>query len=96
MQQGVSVQQLTTVNPSAGMYAPIPFINQSPNPGIQKVMAYTANGPQYPNQDFPHSRVSVEIQNHPVDRQGIYLDDTRDVKRPKIEPRRNPPLELAH
>jgi hypothetical protein len=31
---------------------------------------------------------SVEIPHGPVSREGVYIDDTRNVKRAKLEPRR--------
>jgi hypothetical protein len=71
----------TTVNPSAGMYAPIPFIGQSLRPGIQ-----TAALPPSQFQP-PRLQVSVEV-NPPASREGVYMDDTRNVKRAKIEPKR--------
>ena len=76
-----------TVNPSAGMYAPIPFAGQSLHPGIQNVMTYTSNGPQYASHDPANNQIS-DIVSGPVSREGVYMDDTRNVKRPKIEPKR--------
>ena len=80
--------QLATVNPSAGMYAPIPFAGQSLHPGMQNTMTYTSNGPHYAPHDPANNHVGVEIVGQPLSREGIYIDDTRNVKRPKIEPKR--------
>ena len=80
--------QPATVNPSAGMYAPIPFAGQSLHPGMQNVMVYASNGPQYASHDPANNHIPVEIVGGPISREGVYIDDTRNVKRPKIEPKR--------
>lgn len=76
--------QPTTVNPSAGVYAPIPFVgSQSLYPGMQNVIAYKSNGSQ------DSSNVAAEIKKEPSNREGVYSDDTRNVKRAKIDEKRN-------
>jgi hypothetical protein len=87
IQPNVSAQP-ATVNPSAGIYAPIPFAGQSLHPGMQNVMTYTSNGPQYASHDPANNHASVKIVSGPRSREGVYMDDTRNVKRPKIEPKR--------
>ena len=86
--------QPTTVNPSAGMYAPIPFVNQTHNqslrPGMQNLMTMNSNGLQIPAQNRSMNQVKVEMSVRPVT-EGVYSDDTRNVKRPKIEPKCNTP-----
>lgn len=85
--------QGTTINPSTGMYAPIPFVNplnQPLHPGMQNVMDMNSNGPQIA-QNRQNSQVGEEMSYHPMT-EGVYTDDTRNVKRPKIEPRRNSPI----
>ena len=79
--------QPVTVNPSAGMYAPIPFVGQSLHPGMQNVMTYPSNGQNF-SDEIPSNRpFAVEIPSRPISREGVYMDDTRNVKRPKIEPK---------
>lgn len=85
IQPNVSAQP-ATVNPSAGMYAPIPFAGQSLHPGMHTVMAYTSNGPQYLSHDPANNHVSGVSGS--INREGAYIDDMRNVKRPKIEPKR--------
>jgi len=95
-----------TINPSAGMYAPIPFVNQSIQPGIQQdpasipsngggggqqfqpqvMMATAGQVPAAGQQPPRQGNFVVEITRPPS--RGIYVDDTRNVKRPKIEPKR--------
>ena len=88
-----------TINPSAGMYAPIPFVNQSIRPGIQPNSPRQSNGQQFqpqammvstqpPNMSPPQpnqqSQFPVQSPNQ-SHREGVYTDDNRNVKRPKIE-----------
>jgi hypothetical protein len=73
-----------TINPSAGMYAPIPFPGQSLHSGMQNVMDYQTNGPQFTNSDPSRHQVSVEVSSRPITREDVYIDDTRTNKRPKI------------
>ena len=84
--------QPATVNPSAGMYAPIPFVGQSLHPGMQNVMTNSSNGSHFSSQDPSTYQVAVEIKSGPTSRENVYMDDTRNVKRPKIEPKRTNPL----
>jgi hypothetical protein len=86
LQPNISAQP-ATVNPSAGIYAPIPFAGQSLHSGMQNVMIYASNGPQYASHEPATNHVS-EIVSGPVSREGVYVDDTRNTKRPKIEPKR--------
>ncbi len=89
-----------TINPSAGMYAPIPFVNQSIRPGIQPNPPKQSNGQQFqpetmmvsaeptnmsPSQPNQQSEFPVQSPNQ-SQREGVYTDDNRNVKRPKIEP----------
>src|SRR5271170_5601736 len=73
-----------TVNPSAGMYAPIPFVGQPLHSGMQNVMDYQTNGPQYTNSNASRHQVAVEVMSRPSTREDVYIDDTRTNKRPKI------------
>jgi len=83
-----------TVNPSAGIYAPIPFVGQSLHPGMQTVMTYPSNSPPFPPQQLHNSQISVEIDSGSINREGVYIDDTRNVKRPKVEIKRTLPLPI--
>jgi hypothetical protein len=93
--QSQAPPQTTTVNPSAGMYAPIPFVNppfnQQQHPGMQNLMDMNPNGSQLAPQIRPKAQGSVDMSNRPMV-EGVYMDDTRNVKRPKIEPRCNFPI----
>jgi hypothetical protein len=84
--------QPVTVNPSAGMYAPIPFVGQSLHPGMQNVMTYPSNGQPFRTESPSKGYITVEINSNPISREGVYVDDTRNVKRPKIELKRILPL----
>lgn len=77
-----------TLNPSAGMYAPIPFVGQNLQSGMQNVVGYGSNGPQFTNSDPSGRQVSVEIATRPNTREDVYIDDTRTNKRPKIAAKR--------
>jgi len=96
MQQG----QPATVNPSAGMYAPIPFVGQTQSirPGMQNTIDLTTNGgyhPQLLSQPQQQRQIAVDIAQQ-ISREGIYIDDTRNVKRVKIEPKRTLPSRLEN
>jgi len=73
-----------TINPSAGMYAPIPFVGQPLHPGMQNAVDYQTNGAQFANSDPSRQQVSVEVMSRPITMEGVYIDDTRSNKRPKI------------
>lgn len=88
-----------TINPSAGIYAPIPFVNQSIRPGIQENPSSQSNGQQFqpqvmilsaqpknisPPQPNQQSQFTVQSPNQ-SQTEGVYTDDNRNVKRPKIE-----------
>jgi hypothetical protein len=83
-----------TVNPSAGMYAPIPFVGQPLHPGMQNVMTYPSNGSHLSSHAPSNSSLAVEAATGPTNREGLYADDVRNVKRAKIEPKRFNPLNL--
>ena len=82
--------QPTTVNPSAGLYAPIPFIGQSLHPGVQNIVNYNSNGANYHPLPISNNQsvINQPTANPPAIREDVYLDDTRDIKRPKIEIKR--------
>jgi hypothetical protein len=83
IQPNISTQP-ATVNPSAGIYAPIPFVgSQSLYPGMQNIIPFKSNGSQ------DSSKVAAEVKKEPVNRDGTYSDDTRNAKRPKIDEKRN-------
>jgi hypothetical protein len=50
---------------------------------MQNLMTMNSNGPQTPA-NRSNNPVKVEMSNHSV-MEGVYADDTRNVKRPKIE-----------
>jgi hypothetical protein len=74
-----SAPQPATSYPPAGLYAPIPVVGQ-PQPGVQMLKNESTAPPP------PHSNITVEIPQIPMNREGVYMDDTRNVKRPKLAP----------
>jgi len=87
LQGNPPIQQPMTVNPSAGLYAPIPFVAQAIQPALQNIAGHSfetgvkpASGTQRP--------VAVEVEVTRTNREGVYADDTRNVKKAKIEPKR--------
>jgi hypothetical protein len=79
-----------TVDPSAGLYAPIPFIGQVIRPALQNDVAQPSqNGPRPPSPT--NSPFAVEVKATPINREGIYVDDVRNVKKARIEPTRTLP-----
>ena len=81
-----------TINPSAGMYAPIPFAGQSLHPGMRNFTDYQTNGPQFVNSDPSRQQMSEEIANRSVKREDVYMDDTRTNKRAKITAKSKSPV----
>lgn len=78
-----------TVNPSAGLYAPIPSLAQSVQPAFQNVVSQTSgNGVQAAART--HSPFAVEVQVAPINREGVYVDDKRNVKKARIDHQRIP------
>jgi len=73
-----------TLHPSVGMYAPIPFVGQPLQSGMQNAMDYRSKGPQLTTSDPSRQQLSVEITSRPIPREDLYIDDTRTNKRPKI------------
>lgn len=74
-----SPSQPGTINPAAGLYAPIPFVGQHAQPGLQPINSNTTTL----NAPSPHQNFAVEIVAKPLIREDVYIDDTRDIKRPK-------------
>jgi len=70
--------QPAQINPTSAMYAPIPFVGQS-----QPIMHQPI--PPAPSAS-PRPSFAVEIPSKSINRQGLYIDDTRDIKRPKLAP----------
>jgi len=78
-----------TVNPSAGLYAPIPFVAQAIQPTLQNIAGHSfETGAKPPS--LTQSPFAVEVEATRTNREGVYVDDTRNVKKAKIEPKRIP------
>jgi len=78
-------QQPMTVNPSAGLYAPIPSLGQTITPAIQNVGA-RASGNGVSPVARTNSPLAVEVRVGPTNLEGIYVDDTRNAKKARIGP----------
>jgi hypothetical protein len=83
-QYNQTASQQGAMPPASGLYAPIPFINPS--------QPYVQTQPTHPQQSTIPLRpnFAVEITNRPVSREGVYVDDTRDLKRQKLAPAPGP------
>ena len=86
--QGIApAPQPMTVNPSAGLYAPIPSLGQIVQPAFQNVVSQTSGNGGRPAAGT-HSPFAVEVQVGPINREGVYVDDTRNAKKARIDQQR--------
>lgn len=72
------------MNPSAGIYAPIPFIGQGLHPGVPRSLNSASNGAQ-----------PAETKQNEAIGDDVYKDDIRSVKRPKLEAKPPNPVSVG-
>jgi hypothetical protein len=89
LQGTIPAQQPMTVNPSAGLYAPIPSLGQTIQPALQNVVSQSSGNGTNPAARI-HSPFAVEVQVAPINREGVYVDDTRNAKKARIDAQRIP------
>jgi hypothetical protein len=75
-------QQIASQQQQLPFYAPIPFPPIQPAPSPRLPIQPTPS-PAAQIRAVPRQQVSVEVISKPLNREGMYIDDPRQQKRPK-------------
>lgn len=91
LQPNISAQSVA-INPSAGMYMPIPPTGRTLRPEMLNVTNYSSNGPIVTPQNLSTDQAPIATTSGLANPEDVYTDDIRNAKRPRVEYKRKPIL----